>query len=84
MKPLLVWWTVGFLVFGVWSQIPAVGVVAGFIVWFVAVQVHPWTRCRTCKGKGRFGDPLTVKNWRNCPNCEGKGRFLRTFAMRRD
>lgn len=60
-----------------WLAIPA-GLLAGFI----AVQVHPRTKCWKCNGDPKVRDE-SGRNWRNCWVCGGSGRRWRFLAVKR-
>lgn len=83
MKPFIVFVGGSTILLGAWSTNWVLGALAGLALWFVTVQLWPWTACGACGGNPRQRD-FTGKNWRNCSSCGGSGRQLRTFVMRKE
>lgn len=83
MKPFIVFVGGGTALVGAWAANWPIGLLAGLGLWFITVQLWPYTACGACSGKPRIAD-FSGKNWRNCPSCKGSGRQVRTFVIRQD
>lgn len=58
--------------------------VAGVVVlaaYVGSITLHPYTRCRTCKGKGKHAGVIWSYGRRNCHACGGKGWQRRWGAV---
>lgn len=55
----------------------AVLIVAGYLV---SLRVHPYSRCRACKGGGRHWGSVYKYAQRPCRSCGGSGRHDRLGA----
>lgn len=42
--------------------------------YLISLRVHPWWRCRRCKGAGRSRARVWRGAFGSCPRCGGKGR----------
>ena len=73
---------VAFLVGTGWSGDGYVGLAAAGVVYFVGVQMKPWTGCLICGERKRYRDKAGT-SWGNCWWCQGSGSRLRLFAMKR-
>jgi DnaJ-class molecular chaperone len=51
----------------------AVIALAAVVVYYVSLQVHPYTYCRRCQGGGRNAGS-SRKRWGHCKLCGGSGR----------
>lgn len=43
----------------------------------VSLKLHPWTKCRLCRGSPRQYGAIYSYAWRHCRRCGGSGRELR-------
>ena len=46
-------------------------VVAGY---WISLRVHPYAKCRVCKGSGRHFGSMYKNTLRRCRKCGGSGR----------
>lgn len=49
----------------------------GGLGYWISLYLHPWTKCRICKGTGRHHGAVFRYASRACGNCAGIGRVLR-------
>lgn len=56
-----------------WILLAALAVLAA-AAYARSLWVHPWIRCRPCKGSGRTRDRIWRGAYGSCPKCGGRGR----------
>lgn len=52
-------------------------VVGGYVV---SLMIHPFRKCKTCKGTGRHTGAIFSHGFRPCRSCGGSSRHLRLGA----
>lgn len=64
---------------GTIPRMTAVIIVAVIVIgsYFLSLRVHPWRRCRSCKGTGRQFGAVWKHSHRLCSSCGGNGRRAR-------
>ena len=50
---------------------------AGALIYFGSLQLHPWAKCPKCKGSATHRGALFSYAARACTKCAGTGRQLR-------
>lgn len=50
-----------------------------FVLYYLACQIWPYTKCGRCKGSGKHPSP-SGKAFRLCSRCGGGGKKRRLFA----
>jgi hypothetical protein len=51
-----------------------------FIVYYVSLKSHPYTKCKACDGKGKFNHKTFTGAIGLCSKCGGNGREKRFGA----
>jgi DnaJ-class molecular chaperone len=57
---------------GAWIIYLVAGVVV-LVLYVGSIIFHPYTQCRTCKGRGKHAGMVWAYGRRNCHACGGKG-----------
>jgi hypothetical protein len=59
-------------------------IVVGFVIlavgYWISLVIHPYAKCRTCKGRARHRGAIYTYAFRSCRTCKGTGRRLRLGA----
>lgn len=60
------------------TGVGGVVIVAALLIvgYLISLRIHPYTACRSCKGKGKRGRVFSYA-FGDCGRCGGKGRKLR-------